>query len=270
MPTTTNYGWTTPADTDLVKDGASAIRTLGTAIDTTVFNNAGAAIAKTIVDAKGDIIAATAADTIARLAVGANDTVLTADSSTATGLKWAAAGGMTLISETVANANASISLSSIPSTYKQLLLIWCGITHSANDKAWAVRFNNDSGSNYMIGYLYALGTNSAVGENASRTSLYDNNVTGASFGFGATGSENGDSRGSLLIDNYASTTKDKFITGSWSNYDTTYSRFNITANINGKYNSTTAISSIDIVQISGTAGTISNRADTSIRLYGLS
>ena len=90
MPTTTNYGWTTPADTDLVKDGASAIRTLGTAIDTTVFNNASAAIAKTIVDAKGDIIAATAADTVARLAVGSNDQVLTADSSTATGLKWAA------------------------------------------------------------------------------------------------------------------------------------------------------------------------------------
>ena len=90
MATTTNYSWTTPDDTDLVKDGAAAIRSLGTAIDTTVFNNAGAAISKTIVDSKGDIIAATAADTVARLAVGANDTVLTADSSTATGLKWAA------------------------------------------------------------------------------------------------------------------------------------------------------------------------------------
>ena len=50
-----------------------------------------AAINPTIVDAKGDIIAATAADTVARLAVGANNTVLTADSATATGLKWAAA-----------------------------------------------------------------------------------------------------------------------------------------------------------------------------------
>jgi hypothetical protein len=50
-------------------------------------------IQPTIVDAKGDIIAATAADTPARLAVGANDTVLTADSTTATGLKWAAAAG---------------------------------------------------------------------------------------------------------------------------------------------------------------------------------
>jgi len=38
MATTTNYSWTTPDDTGLVKDGASAIRTLGTAIDTTTKN----------------------------------------------------------------------------------------------------------------------------------------------------------------------------------------------------------------------------------------
>ena len=93
MATTTNYSWTTPDDTALVKDGAAAIRSLGTAIDTTVFNNASAIIAKTIVDAKGDIIAATAADTVARLAVGANNSVLTADSTTATGLKWATPAG---------------------------------------------------------------------------------------------------------------------------------------------------------------------------------
>lgn len=39
MATTTNYGWTTPDNTDLVKDGALAIRTLGSAIDTTLYNN---------------------------------------------------------------------------------------------------------------------------------------------------------------------------------------------------------------------------------------
>lgn len=36
MATTTNYGWTTPDNTAYVKDGASAIRTLGSSIDTTV------------------------------------------------------------------------------------------------------------------------------------------------------------------------------------------------------------------------------------------
>jgi hypothetical protein len=58
---------------------------LASTADTT----ATAAIPKTIVDAKGDLIGATAADTPARLAVGTNGQVLTADSTAATGLKWA-------------------------------------------------------------------------------------------------------------------------------------------------------------------------------------
>jgi hypothetical protein len=37
MATTTNYGWDTPDDTDLVKDGALAMRDLGGDIDTTLF-----------------------------------------------------------------------------------------------------------------------------------------------------------------------------------------------------------------------------------------
>jgi hypothetical protein len=148
MATTTNYSWTTPDDTALVKDGAAAIRSLGTAIDTTVFTNAGAAIAKTIVDAKGDIIAATAADTVSRLAVGANDTVLTADSSEATGLKWAApvSGGMTLL--------ASGALSSTSTTYNVVttgytyLQIFMNNVYATADNVISMRINGDTGSNY--------------------------------------------------------------------------------------------------------------------------
>lgn len=118
MATSPLFGWEEPDDTDLVKDGAAAIRTLGNAIDTSMGDLLGGttgqvlskasntnmdftwvaqddsnAIQNAIVDAKGDLIAATAADTPARLAVGTNGQVLTADSTAATGLKWATAGG---------------------------------------------------------------------------------------------------------------------------------------------------------------------------------
>jgi hypothetical protein len=155
MATTTNYSWTTPDDTALVKDGAAAIRSLGTAIDSTVFTNAGNAIAKTIVDAKGDLIVATAADTVARLASSAsNGDLLTVDTSTASGLKWAApaaSGGMTLISTTTFNNTvATYTLSSIPQTYKHLLLVGSGLqSANAGDDSLFWRFNGDTGTNYL-------------------------------------------------------------------------------------------------------------------------
>ncbi len=94
MPTTSNFGWTTPADTDLVKDGAAAIRTLGNGIDTSFLDLKGGttgqvlskasntdldfswvaqddsnAIQNAIVDAKGDLISATAADVVEEMMV---------------------------------------------------------------------------------------------------------------------------------------------------------------------------------------------------------
>jgi hypothetical protein len=84
MATSPIYSWPEPDNTDLVKNGALAIRTLGNAIDTTM----GTMVAKTIIDAKGDLIAGTAADTAARLAVGNNGETLVADSSASTGLRY--------------------------------------------------------------------------------------------------------------------------------------------------------------------------------------
>lgn len=54
----------------------------------TALGAGGSGIAATIVDVKGDLIAATANDTVARLAVGTNGYVLSANSAQATGLEW--------------------------------------------------------------------------------------------------------------------------------------------------------------------------------------
>jgi hypothetical protein len=88
MATSPNYGWLEPDNTDLVKNGALAIRTLGNAIDTTMATMT----PKSLVDAKGDLIAASADNTPARLAVGSNGETLVADSSTSTGLRYTQAG----------------------------------------------------------------------------------------------------------------------------------------------------------------------------------
>jgi hypothetical protein len=176
MATTTNFSWETPDDTDLVKDGAAAIRTLGNSIDTSFVDLKGGttgqvlakasgtdldfswvaqddsnAIQNAIVDAKGDIIAATAADTPARLAVGANDTVLTADSSTATGLKWAApatGGGMTVINSGTVTSG-TLNVGSIPGTYNHLQLWIYEFDPGSSGGTPAFRFNSDSTNKYQ-------------------------------------------------------------------------------------------------------------------------
>jgi hypothetical protein len=68
------------------------------------------------VDAKGDLIVGTAADTAARLAVGTDTYLLTADNSEVTGLKWAAAaaGGKVL---QVVYANTATTVSNSTKTY---------------------------------------------------------------------------------------------------------------------------------------------------------
>jgi hypothetical protein len=83
MATTTNYGWDTPDDTDLVKDGAAAIRTLGSSVDTTTK-------ALNPSTTLGDIEYRSAtADTNTRLAIGSNGDILTVSSGVPA---WVAAG----------------------------------------------------------------------------------------------------------------------------------------------------------------------------------
>ena len=115
------------------------------------------AIGKGQYNAKGALLSATAASTPGVLAVGANDTVLTADSSEATGLKWAAAaGGMTLISTTTLTGS-SVTLSSIPQTYKNLQLVVRNFLPADNNRYIGLRINGDSNTRYFYTSANATG-----------------------------------------------------------------------------------------------------------------
>ena len=106
-------------------------------------------VGASIVDAKGDIVAATAADTVSRLAIGANDTVLTADSTAATGLKWAVPGGALNITEIATgsiNSGTSVVISSLTQDYLQLDLK--GVTFATSSGSLRLQINGSSSAVY--------------------------------------------------------------------------------------------------------------------------
>jgi hypothetical protein len=306
MATTTNYGWTTPDDTALVKDGAAAIRTLGSSVDTTTkalnpsttlgdieyrsstantntrlpIGTSGQALTvvagapswaaspTSVLTTTGDTLYASAANTLARLGIGSSGNVLTVSGGVPT---WAApsAGGMTLIAETVASANSSISFSSISGSYKQLLLVWQGIQHSTSGSDFSIRLNNDSSAIYSL-TEWGINNNTATSQGLNDlTNIGDSGDNRVPFGYNSTNSTYAQAaKGQLLIDNYASTTKFKYFDATCG-YGSPAAGQNAAFRFYGTYRSTSAVTSVDIVRMTGSA-TISNLADTSIRLYGIS
>jgi hypothetical protein len=111
MATTTNYGWTTPDDTDLVKDGAAAIRTLGSSVDTTTKNlNPETTL--------GDIAYRSAtANTNTRLAIGTTGQVLTVAGGVPT---WATSDDANAIQNAIVDAKGDIVAASAADTPARL------------------------------------------------------------------------------------------------------------------------------------------------------
>jgi hypothetical protein len=163
-----------PTSTDLVTDLPADFEVFGQAVDTSLADlkggTTGQVLAKAsntnmdftwtaidplvILDAKGDLISATAADTPARLAVGANNTVLTADSTEATGLKWAtpsaATTNWTLINAggTALTGATTITVSGI-SGKNELFIMVRGASSANALSVMTLRLNADTASNYV-------------------------------------------------------------------------------------------------------------------------
>lgn len=216
MANTTNFGWETPDDTDLVKDGAAAIRTLGSAIDTSLVDLKGgttgqvlsktsntdldfvwtaAGLSASIVDAKGDLIAATAADTVARLPVGTNGQYLSANSAQSTGLEWVtpSSGSLTLLS-TTSLTGTSTTISSISGAYKDLLVYVDDWTLNANVKM-DIRIDSNNSAGFYQENRLGVSTYQKNSTTEARPNS-DNNA--------ATGSQS--NKTVLYIFDYASTT----------------------------------------------------------------
>ena len=100
-----------------------------------------------IVDAKGDIIAATAADAVSRLAVGTDTHVLTADSSAATGLAWAAP---TTGDITGVTAGTNISGGGTSGTVTVNLAIDAAVEAGSDGSGVDVTFYSDTAGDSMV------------------------------------------------------------------------------------------------------------------------
>ena len=231
MATSPNFSWPEPDNTDLVKNGALAIRTAINAIDTSMVDlkggTTGQVLSKasgtdldfswvavdplTILDAKGDLITATAADTPARLAVGAtNGMTLQVDSSTATGLKWdtPSSGGMTLLSTTTLSGS-STSITSISQSYTNLLIEMYNPTNATADGTSKITVHSLAGTQLFYAGVDA-GTafieNGGVGI-SPRAASDRNNSVGLTF--------------SVLFLDYTNTVQNKLFEYSYYNRTTT-------------------------------------------------
>jgi len=239
MATTTNYGWTTPDDTALVKDGAAAIRTLGSSVDTTTKNlNPETTL--------GDIAyRSSTANVKTRLGIGSTGQVLTVASGVPS---WAtlSAGGKTLLSTTTLSGT-STSITSIDQGYKDLFLIGNIITASAT--GISLRFNSNSTvgdyssyRNYLEAggsFSYADVNGGDIGQSDSNTAWNTQNYT------------------NLTIFRYAETESKQ----TFSFVRSVVGGFVRGMYEHGAFNSTTAITSIQI----GAGATLSG----TVYLYGV-
>ena len=214
-------------------------KTLTNPVIASVVNN-------TLTSTTGDMIYASAANTPARLGIGSSAQVLTVAAGVPS---WATAssGGMTLLSTTTLSG-ATVTISSIDQTYKNLHLVIFGVTNATAQSRFVI--SGFGGTVYFA--------NNGI----SSSTLNDNSGNLELSGFGGSGPDRTDASNvwSGTIDNYASTTARKSFafSGMYPSNRNSRGFFCI-----GGINSTDAISSLTFSNLGG------NLSTGTVLIYGV-
>lgn len=235
------FQFATPASGDI--EGVTAgvgISGGGTSGTVTITNDMA-----TTITASGDIVVGTGNGTYDNLPIGTTGQVLTADTTVSPyKVKWAAAasgGGFTLLETiTIPSSTTTITSASISNSYKHLCFVFSNIfTTSGNNLDCTLRFNSDSGSNYL--YAGVSGQDSSAG---------GTNSGGAATSIGS-GSMGGDSNynlnGVLWVYRYTDTTRRTWTYQQMGGISTGgNSRYSI---LTGGYKGSSAISTLTMARV---------------------
>ena len=272
MPTTSNFGWTTPADTDLVKDGAAAIRTLGNNIDASLVDLKGGttgqvlakasntdldfnwvaqddsnAIQNALLTNTGDVIYASAASTPARLGIGSSGQVLTVSGGVPA---WITAPSPNLTIAQIATGSMSgttVTISSL-SNYETLYIRLDNISNTTNSQD-VFRINGSTSTIYE--YVYTGGLNYASFNNSAFTRNSDN--AGTFFQISGVDESNTSTEGNafIILTNCKNSGFTKYECLAYGQRDDSGTNRVFTSSVSGIFKSAAAVSSISITQASG-------------------
>jgi hypothetical protein len=246
MATTTNYSWVTPDDTSLVKDGAAAIRTLGSSIDTTTK-------ALNPSTTLGDIeYRSSTANTNTRLGIGTTGQVLTVTGGVPS---WSApAGGSLTLLSTTTLSGASTTISSISGSYKNLYVEVEGVTNATANGIFRIAPNGATNLTMYNGLSCVDGTQGTYGRDLNYLRLSDN--------AGQLTRTDSSNSWFVLFSNYANTTYNKVFTAQ-GYYVGAATSTSVTEYTTGIYKSTSAITSLEFSNSGG------NLSTGTVRVYGV-